>query len=269
MSGGSARTMQATSGLSSSPATAPVATAPAAPVATPAAPGPGPRCILLCVVVGPRQEVSLACARSLLRLQALLMVSPVPVLADMHFVGSVNEALTALLRHPDATGLALVDASIAMDPAFPLRAMDSGLPVVTGCYAVPGVDWERVKRCAAEKSDEDPAHWGNTYSVTPATPEDRRGPYVRVDDAKLGLVWVRREVVLDVAKRHPEVVGRDGSAAALALEGVYDGVHRTADRRFLDLLGDDVTVWADLDGPATSTGLVEFGGCVGLRSVLR
>ena len=45
-----------------------------------------PRHLVICVVTGPKPEVSLMAAISLLRLQTHLMSSPQPIRADMHFV---------------------------------------------------------------------------------------------------------------------------------------------------------------------------------------
>lgn len=219
------------------------------------------RSMLLCIVTNGRADATLSCAVSLLRLQTLLMRSPERIKADMHFVRSMDDALHALRTHGTARGVAIVDSSMGFTPEFPLRAMASGLPVVVASYPLPVVDWERVK---SQPATEDPQFWGNVYSCKPS---GRFGPggYAHVLEARLGVAWIDRQVVADIEARHPELVSEDG--VMFASEGVYGGKRRTADERFLDLYGGDV--WADIERPGNSTGPMEFGGCVGARTVLR
>lgn len=219
--------------------------------------------VLLCVVTNSKHEASLACAASLLRLQTVLMSSAQRIRADMHFVTTIDDALNVLKDHDTAVGAAILDASLGFDAEFPLRALASGLPVVVASYPLPRIDWDRVK---TQPATEDPQFWGNVYSIKPSG-RIGHGGYAHVTDAKLGVSWVRKDVVKDILSRHPELVTEDGTAAMLAVGGVYEKKLRTADERFLDLYGGEV--WADIERPATSTGPVEFGGCVGIRSVLR
>lgn len=222
-----------------------------------------PKVILICVILNDRHEASLACAAGLLRLQTALACSPERIEAHMHFVASLDAACNALRQHPTAVGAAVLTASMGFHPDFPLRALASGLPVVAACYPLPTMDWERVK---SQPAGEDPRFWGNTYSIEP--PAAAAGEeYVRVSEAGLGVAWIRKEVVTGILARRPELLSADGKTAALAVEGVFEGRRRAAHQRFLDLYGGDV--YADLERPASSTGPLEFGGCVGMRNVLR
>lgn len=218
--------------------------------------------ILLCIVTNGRPEASLVCAISMLRLQTMLMTAPERIAADMHFVPTIDDAMNLLHQHPTARGAAVMDSSLGFDPEFPTRAMRSGLPVVVASYPLPEIDWERVKR---QPKNEESRFWGNKYSVTPS---GRIGPngYAHVTDAKLGIAWVAKEVVTGIVERNPGIVALDGSAD-FALTGVHAGKRHDGHRRFLELFGGDV--WADLEHPGSSTGPIEFGGCVGMRHILR
>lgn len=225
------------------------------------------RTLLICVVTNGRQDASLTCASTLLRLQMMMMTASEPTKSDVHFVATTDDALNILWRHPTAFGAVLLDAACGVDPEFVKGAMSSELSVVVAPYALPGINWERVKK--APKS-ELPQYWGNTYSVKVSGKPGNNG-YVHVEDARLGVAWVHRHAVQAAVVRHPEIVGTSGEngekRAAFAVEGVMDGRRLTADQHFLAVYGGDV--YADVDHAATSSGPVEFGGCVGLRTVLR
>lgn len=222
-----------------------------------------PTTFMLCMVTNGRHDASLTCAYSLLRHQTVLMTTPEPMRADMHFVQTLDDALNALHKHPDAVGAVILDTSMGFDPEFPLRAMRSGRPVVVASYPLPRVDWDRVKTC--DKSTEEPKHWGLEYSVEPRGPTQADG-YTPVSKARMGVAWVSKAALSDIVTKHPEVVANDGTIS-IACPGVYDGKRMTADERFFALYGGLVVT--DLDRPASTTGPLEFGGCVGMRSVLR
>lgn len=227
-----------------------------------------PTTFMLCMVTNGRAEASLSCAFSLLRHQTVLMTTPQPLKADMHFVATVDDALNALRQHPTAVGAAILDTSLGFDPEFPLAAMHSGRPVVVASYPLPGVDWDRVKETAKRPPPgEEPRFWGLQYSVEPSGAPPHGDGYVPVAKARLGVAWVTKAAVEDIVRRHPGIVTADGSWATLAAPGVYDGKKLTAEERFFKLYGAEVV--ADVQRPATSTGPLEFGGCVGLRTVLR
>lgn len=226
--------------------------------------------MLLCVVTAGRSDASLTCAVSLLRLQSALMAAPERLRADLHFVGTLDEALNALLNHPTAVGALVVEATMGFDGEFPLRAMRSGLPVVVANHAMPRVDWGRVQQvgAGAAADAEPPQFWGNEYNVD-VLDRDKRTGYARVECKHLAVAWVRREVLDAIAARQPGllVTTAAGPVASFAAPGVYHGEKLDATARFVRLYGGEV--WTDLDLPATATGPLEFGGCVGARSMLR
>lgn len=226
-------------------------------------PPPAPQRLMVCVVTHARNDVSLMCAMSMLRMQTLLMSSQQPVRCDMAFVPTFNDAINALYANPDAVGSFIVDHSMGFDAQFPMEAINSGLPLVVASYPLPSVDWDRVK---TQPANEQPQHWGNVYNIKPTGNKGPNG-YVEVSDAKLGVCFVTSEAVQQIARRHPEILTKDRKLGAFATEGVYGDTYHDAHSRFLGLW--DKKVWADVERAATSSGPAEFGGCVGMRNVLR
>jgi hypothetical protein len=142
--------------------------------------------------------------------------------------------------------------------------MRSGLPLVTGVYPLPTIDWDRVQ---SQPAGEDTHSWGVQYNVEPAA----AGPgYVKAkspESAKLGLAWIRKSAVEAVVRDHPDIATADGQYASLAVPGIVDGQRLSGSERFLRMYGKEV--WVDVEHPASSSGPMEFGGCVGARHVLR
>lgn len=224
-----------------------------------------PKSMAVCVIVGPDQQVSLMCAVSMLRMQMLVMTLPEPMRTLMHFVRSFDEALN-VLHASDAVGAFVVQGSMGFETDFPVTCICNDLSVVACTYPLPRVDWERVKSMPI--GGEPPEFWGNSYNVTPLEPVAGKD-FVRVDPqtAQLGAVWVAKRVVEDIARRRPDLVSADGKVASFGAPGVYEGRALNEYQRFLSLYGGEV--WTDLQRQATSSGLTEFGGSVGARTVLR
>lgn len=230
---------------------------------------------LLCVVTNGRPEVSLVCSVSLLRFQTTLMTAPERLRADMHVVDTFDDAMNALHASKDAMGALVIDGSMGFDAQFGMNAMRSGENIVVGTYPLPAVDWERVK--ARPTPAEDPKNWGHVYSATLADggKKDQRTGYavVKGTQTSLGLAWVKKTLVDSIATCNPHILTSDKTRGAFALGGVYGGLKLDGTQRFLSLATTGslagTCVYADIDHPATSTGPMEFGGCVGARSVLR
>lgn len=214
--------------------------------------------IVLCLVTNGRHDASLGCAISMLRLQTELMGTQQRLHADMHVVNTLDDALNVLHTHPTAKGMVLAETTMGFDARFPLAAMRSGEPLVVASYPLPHVNWERV--ATQPGGDEPPAHWGHEYNVTPvagARPDERGYLEVEREGAKLGVCWVSREVTTAIASKTDN----------FAMPGIYDGRRMDGYQRFLSLY--DGKVMADVERPASSSGPMEFGGCVGARTVLR
>lgn len=214
--------------------------------------------LVLCVVTNGRPEVTLSCAISLIKLQNL------GLRADMHFVPSLNEALNILWREQqDVAGMLVCGTSIGFDADFVTRALAAGRDIVAGTYPLPLIDWERVK---TQPANEPPDHWGIRYNLTPREGAEQVDGYAETAVHELGLAWIARDVVHGIVSAHPEIMAsRDH--ADFATPGVYDGKQLSETERFLALYGKPV--YADVNVPASNTGMTEFGGCVGLRSTLR
>jgi hypothetical protein len=236
--------------------------------------------IMICVV-NPTPITTLNCAVSLLKMQNQLMTlgDGRRVSADLRFVETLDVALDQLYSS-EAVGALIVDACVGFDEDFLFRAMTSGEPVVAGTYPLPLTDWRRIV-AAAGKADtgEDAASWGNVYSLVPQNRQPDTAPhdgYVLAERTMLGLAWITRACLNNMATRHPEIVAGGGgtegerrgtSRACFAAPGVYDGRYMHAEERFAYLL--DRPIWVDTACAATLYGPAHFSGCVGLRQTLR
>lgn len=227
---------------------------------------PAPRTLVIAVVTNNKTEVSLVCGINLLRLQSQLMTMPTPINAEMHFVPTHDDALNALWSRPQAEGVLVVEGNVGLDADFLRAAMESGRPVVVASHPLPVIDWDRVKSMPA---GEEPAHWGNVYNALPreGAQPDQHG-HVEVDAASaFGAAWIRRDVLVDIAARHPGIMQAGGAGGSFATAGVHDGVRRSEYERFLQLYGGPL--WADVQHRASTSGPTEFGGAVAERAILR
>lgn len=225
------------------------------------------RQLVVCIVTGHKTDVSLVCGISVLRLQTMLMTHKTPVNVEVHFVNTHDDALNALWARPEAEGVLVVEGHVGLAPEFLTSAMASGRSVVVASHPLPVIDWERVKTMPA---GEEPSHWGNVYNALPASPDARPDTYGHVEiktASALGAMWVRRQVLVDIAARHPGIMQADGAGGAFATRGVYDGVRHGEQDRFLQLYGG--ILWADVVNRASCSGPTEFCGAVAGRSMLR
>lgn len=221
--------------------------------------------VVICVITGGRPDVSLSTALSIIKLQGA------PLLADVHFVSTLDDALNALRSKASGVrGMFMCTASLGFDMPFVMRAIQSGHPVVAASYALPTIDWQRVQSTGSvADTSEPPEMWGARYNVIPrlgAAPVDG---YVQVSHVEnLGMAWISSGVIADILKKNPSIVSKNNEYAALATPGLApDGRHETETQRFLRLYEGPVVM--DVECPVVNTGLNEFGGCVGLRPMLR
>lgn len=235
---------------------------------------PAAKKVLVCVVASSdRGDVSIITAQSLVKLQMRMMTDPtVGMTIDLSFVRTFDDALSLLWKRQDADAALVVSGTQSFQPDFLVEAVRSGLPLVAGTCPLPVIDWERVKSWTSKPDAEPLDQAGNVYNVSLTGTYDKHGyGLARREDAHLNTVLVRRAALEDIAARHPEVLAGDDAQdppdASFATAGTYDGVKMTEHQRFLHLFGGDV--WADLQRPGVTMGLTEFGGCVGLRTVLR
>lgn len=221
--------------------------------------------VLLAVITDGRTEMNLQCCVSILHAQIdLMMAQGNAFVAELLFFENINDALDKLHKDPSYAAAFLIRHNSYVPGAFALKAHGSGEKIVISPSPKPSIDWARVKeKCLS--ANELPQHVGNSYN-TKLQGLPRANGYALVKDADwIDAMFVRREVVDDIASKHPEIVSSDKSA--FALDGVYDGRFVSGSKRFFELYGG--VVWADVENQTGVSGPQEYVGCVGARKVLR
>lgn len=220
--------------------------------------------VLICVLASRDAEVSATCAHALFALQDAIMTAPFAVTPVMCFVHTLDEALNALWASGHDAAL-VMDGSVGVDPLFVLKCMQLPDPLVLACHPLVDTDWQRVKDRPVP--DESPENWGNTYNVSLAGGIKPHGRVEVADVRDMRCAWVRRSVLEDIVRSHPEIVADDAAHAAFAVPGVFDGRSVSAHARFLGLWGKKPV--ADVETATVVMGPDAFEGCVGRRQVLR
>ena len=197
--------------------------------------------VLLAVITN--GQCSLGNAFSMLQLQTALNSAP-NVQVTIHVAASLKEAVDLAVGGEEPfDALVGIGGHVTFPPTFVLRGLVEPSPFVTGIYPLPTVDWKRVVDKGAG-SREELRFAGNTYNVD-ASKGECRGGYLIVKAAEeLGAV-VLKKAALDVLAKSAD----------------------TSDRGMCEAWGKDIH--ADLESPCSSTGTMEFMGCVGARAVLR
>jgi hypothetical protein len=225
---------------------------------------PLPR-VLLAVVTDGRPEMNLQCCVSIMHAQLeLITAGETGFAAELVFVERLNDALDRLHKDESCAAAFVLRHNAYVPGIFALKACRSGEKVVISPSPRPSVDWARVKeKCAT--SAELPQHVGNAYNAK-LEGLPRPDGYA----AAKGVEWVdglfvRREVVDDIASKFPEIVSPEKSS--FALDGVHGGRFVPGTKRFFEMYGGEV--WADVENQSNVSGPQDFVGCVGARKILR
>ncbi len=221
--------------------------------------------VLLAVITDGRSEMNLQCCVSIMHAQLeLITATENAFVAELLFVERLNDALDRL--HKDATCAAafIVRHNAYVPGPFALKACRSGEKIVISPSPKPAIDWARVKeKCAT--ATETPQHIGNTYNAR-LEGLPRPDGYASARDVEwVDGMFVRREVVDDIAAKFPDIVSPEKSS--FALDGVYGGRFVRGTERFFEMYGGDV--WADVENQSGVSGPQDFVGCVGARKILR
>lgn len=227
-----------------------------------------PEKVLLAVITDGRTEMNLQCCISILHTQIDLMTAKEgnAFVAELEFFEKLNDALDALHKNKTLSAMFAIRWNTLVPGAFALTAFSSKEKVVVAPSPRVGVDWAKVRDRALNKENKEPLHHaGNVYNVK-LEGLPRADGYTSVKELEwVDAIFVRREVVDDIAARHPDVVSEQKSA--FALDGVYGGKFASASKRFVQLYGG--VVWADVEHQCAVSGPFDYVGCVGSRRVLR
>ncbi len=179
---------------------------------------------------------------------------------------------------PGATHLLFIDADIQFAPEQVFRLLQSGAEVCAAAYPLKRIDWGKVKALALEGRDRLETAVLR-YVVELENPPVEKNGFGRARYAGTGFLMIRRQALLRMAERYPELhygaVDRQddplaGSPQRFALFDcmVDEKTHEYLSedysfcRRWTDMGGE---IWVDLKSRLTHLGQVNFEGDFALR----
>jgi hypothetical protein len=222
-------------------------------------------------------QISVRYAASLFQLQKALRSHPNINLkiafkdGDALITRARASLLSQFLDDPTTTHLLFIDADIGFAPEQVLRLIASGAEMCAAVYPIKRINWPQA--VAAAGQGRDPAS-ALSYVFEVDNPEEVavHNGFVKVRYAGTGFLMIRREALLRMCQRHPELrYARDHSVDALtASENRYalfecmiaeDGTYLSEDfafcKRWTDMGGE---IWADLTSKLDHIGPMTFHG---------
>ncbi len=214
-------------------------------------------------------KLQIACAQRRIRLQIRLLGG------DALITRVRQNILTHFLSEEAATHLIFIDADIGFEPEQVFRLMDFDADMTTAIYPIKHLDWDKVAEVARVKSEplESAAltyliefQDGQTLCV--------RDGFAKVAYTGTGFLMIRRQALLAMIERHPELRythehkpndALAGSPWRYALfncmideaTGTYLSEDFSFCRRWTDMGGE---IWADLESRLTHVGAFSFKG---------
>jgi hypothetical protein len=176
-----------------------------------------------------------------------------------------------------ATHLLFIDADIGFEPQQVFRVMDFGAPMAAAIYPIKHLDWDKVAASArAGRVPLESAALSYMVEFHNAQEIAVRDGFARVSFAGTGFLMIRREALLAMMERYPELrYAHDhkpndklsGSPWRYALfncmidqaTGTYLSEDFSFCRRWTEMGGE---IWADLQSRLTHVGAMDFSGDV-------
>jgi hypothetical protein len=222
--------------------------------------------ILFVSVTEGRSTSSITNAISAAKMQMGIINKPVQL--EFRYEKTLSDAIDHFYKNRGFDTLVAVDNFMGYSADF---VMDNSIDhpekhVIVGIYPIPGVvDWERIRAKAADAQEPNSTK-GHAYNVELAGADvDESGDFIKVKEAALACVVVKRAAIDDIVEKHPELV-HDGGVMLHAPK-IVDGKKLTPDQAFCRLYGKPI--YADLAHPCSSFGDVSYAGVVALRKQLR
>ena len=218
-------------------------------------------------------------AASLLKLQLACQQRNIRLL--VHMLGSEalitrarQNVVAHFLTNEAATHLLFVDADIGFEPEQVFRLLDFDADATAAIYPLKRIDWGKVAAIAGAKDDRLPSR-SLSYLVQFAeeTQIETRNDFARVKYAGTGFLMLRRQMLLAMIARYPELRYAhehrpndplESSPWRYALFNCFvdeTGTYLSEDfsfcRRWTDMGGE---IWIDLRSRLTHLGAVSFEG---------
>jgi hypothetical protein len=238
---------------------------------------------MVCLVVGTPcygRQVTDLYAASLLKLQMACFGRGIRLQVQMKgsdaLITRARQNIVAdFLANEDATHLIFIDADIGFEAEQVFRLLDFDKDVTAAVYPIKRLDWQKISRLA-EAKDKSLETAALSYMIQFADEEriNVTNGFARVHYAGTGFLMIRRNVLLAMIERYPELRyahdhkpddQKAGSPYRSALfncmideaSEVYLSEDFSFCKRWTDMGGE---IWADLESRLTHVGTVSFRG---------
>jgi len=214
-------------------------------------------------------KLQMACVNRGVRLQVQMLGS------DALITRARQNIVADFLANDAATHLIFIDADIGFEPEQLFRLMDFDADVTAAIYPIKRIDWGKVSAFAeAKKTPLESAALSYMIEFADGERIQVTNGFARVKYAGTGFLMMRRQVLLSMIDRYPELrYGHDhkpddrlgGSNWRCALfncmidqaTGTYLSEDFSFCKRWTDMGGE---IWADLESRLTHVGTVSFRG---------
>jgi hypothetical protein len=223
-------------------------------------------------------KLLLACQRRDIRLQVQMTGS------DALITRARQNVVAQFLAIEPATHLLFIDADIGFEPEQVFRLIDFDAAMTAAVYPIKRIDWDKVAAAAqAGRTPLSSAALSYMVEFEGGQQIEVRNGFARVSYAGTGFLMIRREALLSMIGRYPELrYAHDhkpndklsGSPWRSALfncmidekTGTYLSEDFSFCRRWTAMGGE---IWADLESRLTHVGTVDFTGDISTQFDVR
>ncbi len=175
----------------------------------------------------------------------------------------------------EATHLLFIDADIGFEPEQFFRILNFDADMTAAIYPTKRIDWDKVRAAVQSgKENLDKAALSYVMEFVPLKEAALKNGFAKVRFAGTGFLMIKREVIVKMAARHPELKYARENRADDSLKdsswrfalfncmidpatGVYLSEDFSFCRRWVDMGGE---IWADLQSRLTHTGPISLVG---------
>jgi hypothetical protein len=179
------------------------------------------------------------------------------------------------LTDPTATHLLFIDGDIGFEPAQVFRLLDFNAPMTAAVYPTKRIDWEKVRTAAkGERLSLEKEALSYVLEFEDLEKAAYRNGFAKVRFAGTGFLMVRRDVLVKMIEKYPELRYRSENRAEDTLRdspwraalfncmldsqtGTYLSEDFSFCRRWTDMGGE---IWADLQSRLVHVGSMNFNG---------
>ena len=179
------------------------------------------------------------------------------------------------MEMPEATHLLFIDADMGFEPEQVFRLLSFDHDMTAAIYPTKRIDWDKVRAAALSgKENLDKAALSYVMEFVPLKEAALKDGFAKVRFAGTGFLMIKREVIVKMVERHPELKYSRENRADDSLKnspwrfalfncmidpatGIYLSEDFSFCRRWIDMGGE---IWADLQSRLTHTGPISLVG---------